>query len=392
LGPPIKGDDMKVIFLFMSKSSAAPGSTTTNDWLGKKAGKEYDRHNDESYFMMFKDLLDAGIISDLKVFFESGVHPGWANFVPGAHNYVIPEIRFINQCIDDDTVIFVRGGFKHWHDLLKERKGKNWLITYAANTGRDKWTWWDVVFDDLEMKNQIDRHERYHFPFIKPVNEEIFAPMASTKKYDICIGASHIHDKKGQYLGVKLMKEFKALYGYYPTAIMPGSLRRSLHTAQMIKDPILSNEVELPGMLNKRELARVFSESKVFLHLGGGGQGDRSVLEAHACGIPVVIKTPKRHSPLLKDDGQSIYHFPEGESMITWAIRLSAILTDHKPESVYHLYSIYQKRMGYENIIKPQLAKFFQTIAGTKPTLEMKEKLVKEITATMEVLHGTRTD
>lgn len=375
---------MKVLFLFMSKSSATPGSTTRNDWLRKDAGREYDRHSDECYFMMFKDLLDAGVITDLKVFFESGVNPGKAKFVPGADNFVIPEITLIKGFLDDDTVIFVRGGFKHWHDLLFDRKGKNWLITYAANTGRDKWTWWDVVFDDLGMKNQIDRHGRYHFPFIKPVNEEIFAPMAGTKKYDICIGASHIHDKKGQYLGVELIKAFHEIYGYYPTAIMPGSLRRSRHTSKMILDPIFQNEVYSPGMLRKMDLAKVFAESKIFLHLGGGGQGDRSILEAHACGMPVVIKTPKRHSPLLKADGHSTFIFPENESLYTWAIRLKLILNEYYAGGICRRYATYQKRMGYENVVKPMLAKFFQTISGTKPTMEIKEKLVKEFTKITE--------
>lgn len=383
---------MKVVFLFMSKSSAAPYSTTTNDWLWEDAGKEYDRHNDECYFMMFKDLLDAEIISDLKVFFESGINPGRANFVPGADNFVVPEIRLINSYIDDDTVIFVRGGFKHWHDMLLDRKGKNWLITYAANTGRDKWTWWDVVFDDLNMQNNIDRHGRYHFPFIKPVNEEIFAPMAGTKKYDICIGASNIHDKKGQYLGVKLIKTFHEIYGYYPTAVMPGALRRNTHTNQMIQDPVFQNEVHSPGILDKKNLAKVFAESKIFLHLGGGGQGDRSVLEAHACGIPVVIKSPRRHSPLLKEDCKSTFIFPENESLYTWAIRLKLILEEYSAGDIAQNYAVYQKRMGNENIVKPMLAKFFKTIAGTKPTMEMKEKLVKEITNTMEVLHGTKNN
>lgn len=379
---------MKVLFLFMSKSSASPFSTTTNDWLRELAGKEYDRHNDECYFMMFKDLLDAGIISDLKVFFESGVNPGRANFVPGATNFVIPEIGLVRGFLDDDTVIFVRGGFKHWHDLLEERKGKNWLICYAANTGRDKWKWWDVVFDDLNMQNKIDAHGRYQFPFIKPVNEQIFTPMAGTKKYDICIGASNIHDKKGQYKGVELIKAFHEIYGYYPTAVMPGALRRNTETSKMINDPVYQNEVHSPGMLSKPDLAKLFAECKIFLHLGPGGQGDRSVLEAHACGVPVVITKPERHTPLLKVDHQSTFVFPEKESYYTWAIRLKTVLDEYRPESVCTNHAIYQKRMGNENKVKPLLATFFKTIKRLKPTMANKQRLLKQITKTMEALNG----
>lgn len=371
---------MKVLFLFMSKSSASPFSTTTNDWLWEDAGEEYNRHNDESYFMLFRDLLDAGIITDLKVFFESGTNPGIANFVPGADNWVVPEIRLIESFIDDDTVIFVRGGFKHWHDLLESKKGKNWLICYAANTGRDKWPLWDIVCDDLEMKNTIDSRDRYYFPFIKPTNEDIFAPMASTKKYDICIGASHIHDKKGQYLGVELMEIFYEIFGYFPKAVMPGSLRRSSFTSLMLESKVYQHWVDKPGMLDKISLSQLFAESKIFLHLGNGGQGDRSILEAHACGLPIVLKTPKRHTPLLSRDDVSTFIFPEGESMYTWAIRLKSILDEYSPGSVWRNHQIYEKRMGYCKVIKPQLAKLFKSIDGTKPTLENKIKLMNLFT------------
>jgi len=320
----------------MSKSSAPAGTTKTNDWLLQDCGTQYELFRDQCYFKMLETLLEDGIISDLTVFFESAINPGRANFVKGAKCFVIPEIQLVDKFIHDDTVIFVRGGFRHWHDFLIKYKGKNWLILYAANTGRQKWTWWDVVMDDLEMANIIDKHGRYQYPFIKPTNEAVFAPFyKDSPKYDICIGASFIHDKKGQYHGVKLMEKFHELYGWFPKAIMPGAVRHSTHTNQMIQDVIYQNEVVSPGMVSKSELCKIYSESKVFLHLGTVGQNDRSVLEAYACGMVLGLKNLKTHTPLLTPNNSTIFHFnlEEKPDYTEWANWLFNILKEWAPST-----------------------------------------------------------
>jgi len=362
---------MKVVFLFMSKGNATPGTIKTDAWKYQECSPAYQKiHGDEGYFTMFKSLLDQGTITDLKVFFESNNHPGRAQFVEGAENWVIPEIRLVEEYIDDDTVIFVRGGFKHWHDFLLKYKGKNWLMIYAANTGRDKWTWWDIVFDDLLMANEIDRHGRYRFPFIKPTNENTFGIMVNKLKYDICIGASNIHDKKGQWRTVKLLEVFKSKYGYYPTAVMPGGLRRSTKTLEMLKSYFFSNEVECPGTLSRSELSKLFASCRIFMHLGAGGQNDRSILEAHCCGLPVCFSNTSRFTPLLKHDNFSTYIFDGNDSYDKWAEQLYDILHDYQPGDKIERHYIYKERMGYEQVALPYLSILFSTLAGTRPSGE----------------------
>ena len=371
---------MKVVFLFMSKGSAAPG-TSNNDWLTQKCGPQYqETFGDECYFQMLQTLFDEGTITDLKVFFESGVNPGRADFVKGAYCYVVPEISMIEPFIDYDTIIFARGGFKHWHDFLYSYKHKNWLVIYAANTGRHKWTWWDVNLDDTNMANIVDLHGRYQFPFIKPTNETIFKPdlTADKIKYDICIGASHIHDKKGQYHVVKLMNVFREMFGYFPTAIMPGSLRRSTHTVEMLGDQTLNDEVICPGMVSKPELKEIYSKCKVFLHFGSCGQNDRSVLEAYACGMPLGIRTLSTHNPLLKPDESTIYHFdidndPDYQKS---ANKLKLILDFWDISKKEVTFAKYKRLMGYDQVAIPSLRRLFSIMAFVgKPSIDAKEHI-----------------
>jgi len=361
----------------MSSGSAPAGSIVGETWKQKPAGDHYQKiHGDECYFQMFQSLIDNKTITDMKVFFESGVNPGYANFVKGAKNFVIPEINLVKEYIDDDTIIFVRGGFRHWHDFLLQYKGKNWLICYAANTGRDKWTWWDIVFDDLGMTNEIDRHGRYHFPFVKPTNENIFHPQNNPIIFDICIGASNIHDKKGQWQTVKVIETFKNKYGFYPKTVMPGGTRRSTQTLEMLKTNFVKNEVVMPGILKKSTLSYLFSECKIFMHLGTGGQNDRSILEAHACGIPVVLSNTPRFTPLLVHDYISTFVFNPGQSYEQWADHLFDILRRFDLKEKKARAKIYQRRMGYDSVVIPQLTKFFKMLKGNPPNIESKVKLM----------------
>jgi len=373
---------MKVVFIFMSSKSAEPG--TADDSYKRQTCSPYyeETFGDEVYFKMLESLVEDGTITDLKVFFESNKGYGKANFVKGAENFVIPEVRLMEEYIDDDTVIFARGGFKHWHDwLLKYKKRGNWLMIYAANTGRDRWTFWDVVFDDLRMQNTIDRHGRYYFPFIKPTNEDVFHPVSgqSDPKYDICLGASHITDKKGQYNGLKLMRAFHSIYGYYPNAIMPGSPRRSTETNKMICDPLFYDEIESPGFLTKPELAKIYNDTKVFLHLGCAGQNDRSIIEAYACGTPVGIRGLKYHTPLLKPNQDTIVHFDldNDPDFIKSANKLHYMLGHWTPDIKERVFQDYQQKMGYEHTAIPVLKNLFRTIKFEgEPSIRAKEHLV----------------
>ncbi len=370
-----------VLFLYASKGVAQAPSDT---WKSHQAGSRYKHNGQEGYFSMFKHLLDKKIISKLTAVYESNVEPGIADFVKGADNYVIPRLshEILKPLIGPDTIIFVRGGFKHWVELLEPYLGLNWLLMYAANTGRERWKWWDVVFDDLTLKNEVDSHGRYFFPFIKPVNEDIFKFYKCPKVYDICIGASYIHDKKGQYLAVQLIEAFQKKYGYLPDCIMPGVPRRSLYTLKMLETDFTKNDCIMPGMVNRKRLAKIFNQSKVFIHLGPGGQNDRSLAEAWACGCKLIYRNRDRFSPYFMYNGLDNYLF-KSDNLEENVCKLKAILDS----TVYYgdndyieqqmIINKYKKHMGFNEKVMPRVELLIKTINQlTGPNLKNKNRLL----------------
>lgn len=379
----------KVVFLFMSQGAAFPGTIERRVYPTKSCGDKYNQDfAGECYFKMLKELLDNRIISDLKIFFESNVEPGIANWITGENIYceVIPEIRFIDEYIDKDTIIFARGGFKHWHDWLLRYKNKNWLMLYAANTGREKWEFWDIVLDDLrENLHFLDTNGRYWFPFVKPISENMFYPEDIPYCFDICIGASHIHDKKGQWRISELLKLYQEKYNKKLKAIMPGSFRRGEKTLKMIEDVKSRNvDIYLPGMVSRQQLRKIYNQSKIFISPGPHGQNDRGLLEAISCGCSVITLFVKNHSPLLcnintpyyvyfknwKDDLEQIHVLSEEVNSM-----LTDINTINKPINLKEMNVNFYKNVVGNHRFK--IAKLFSFIGENDPTILNKEKFLK---------------
>ena len=370
---------MDVVFLFMSQSSASPGEIP-DDWTAKNpCASQYNHHNSEGYFKQLGELKKQGAIKDLKVFYESNKGPGYANWIKDVDCQVIPEIRLVDKYIKKDTIIFVRGGFKHWHDWLLKYKGQNWLMLYAANTGRQRWEWWDVVLNDLKIVNYVDKTERYWHHFIKPIDEDTFYPdYKAPPFYDLCIGASHIHDRKGQWRTVKVLEEYYKLYGTKLNCIMPGSFRRSAKTLEMIKYLEKQNhKIYLPGMLLRNDLRTVFNTTKYFIHLGAHGQNDRGPLEALACGTPVILGSPEYHAELMYNDN-SITFIPKDINDFKGVAKyLHCLLKNWKPEFRKEVYTKYESKLGFTESCNRMQALLSLMYISKKPTLEAKMKIKK---------------
>jgi glycosyltransferase involved in cell wall biosynthesis len=368
----------------MSAGAAQPGSLDSRYRARGNCGPKY--HNDfyrEGYFQLLQKLVDQGTITDLKVYFESNVEPGIAHWVKGdgVHCEVVPEIRFIDQHIKEDTVIWARGGFKHWHDWLTKYKDKNWLMLYAANTGRERWTWWDVVLDDIGMSNTVDDYGRYLFPFIKPIDDEFYQYKDIPPRFDLCIGASHIHDRKGQWRGIKVMRELKDVFQENVSAVMPGAPRRSERTLEMLQS-IHDVDVVLPGHVHKKDLAVLFNESKLALFLGAHGQNDRGPLESAACGTPLILGSPSYHTKLL-DDYLISTKVPDLDDYNGIASMVRKILNIYEyPDALKRakqsVSQTFRERLGMEHSVD-RFAFLLDFMGNTKPALITKKCLRDEV-------------
>lgn len=253
---------------------------------------------------MFMHLADMGYVDRVNVFVDSKHGLGTMKLSNKVIFHVTPNINFVYEVLPPGDVLFVRGGFKPWLPLLKRvwDRRQNWILFYRANTSNSRWPFWDVHMDDLVSEPRIakakgKKHSMFIFPFSKPVNEDVFKPDYSLpKKYDVCVGASHIHKKKGQYKTLQAATE-EVLYGKLRLIMPGGRLRCGMNT--IIDELSRYMDIREPGGLSREKLAQVMNESKLFVHSGVGGQNDRGVLEAMACGLACVITSPKRFSPFV---------------------------------------------------------------------------------------------
>ncbi len=240
-----------------------------------------------------------------EIFIDSVHSPGLIKINEHCRLYVIPSIWGVLEHLWPNSIIIVRGGFRNWLPLLKKLHNdrKHWMLYYRANTAHGHWPFWDITLNDLITKPCKGR-TGIHIPFHKPVNESIFgyidSPNQIPRDVDVMIGASHIHNKKGQYNTVKALEKFREIYGFSPKAVLPGGYIRSTNN-QYIMDAVKNPElnIEWVGALPRPQLAHLMNRTKVFVHGGIGGQNDRGILEAACCGCEVVITNPKSVSPLI---------------------------------------------------------------------------------------------
>lgn len=370
----------RLVFLFMSKSSATPYSTKRVKPTNPCGDYYLNAFRGECYFQMLEELLRLDIFHELFIFYESNINPGLADWIRDknlkyrVHCEVIPEIRFVDEYINDDTVIFVRGGFKHWFEFLAKYKNKNWLMIYAANTGRSKWKFWDVILEDIATKNNyVDDHGRYHFKFTKPTNENLFFFKNYPVKIDVCIGASHIHDKKGQYHIVEAIKILKKDFNYHVNAVLPGSSRGGINSAKMLNH-LSQTGVEYVGYLPKYQLSEIFNYSKLFVHMGNHGQNDRSLLEAFACGTPIIYKSFIHHDPELKKYCHLFEH-ENNHYLLAKAIKSS--LDTFKQSHKEVISREYKKNFGFKEKVIPKMSKLLDFMFRYKPDKTSKTVLTK---------------
>ena len=370
----------RLVFLFMSKSSAFPGSTKRKIPVNQCGDYYIKAFKGECYFHMLEELLKLEIFDELFIFYESNVAPGLAdwiedkNLVGKVYCEVIPEIRFVKDYINENTVIFVRGGFKHWYDFLLRYKNTNWLMIYAANTGRNKWTIWDVILEDISDKNNyVDNHQRYHFKFHKPTNENIFFYRDYPAKIDVCIGASHIHDKKGQYHVVEAIKILKQYHNYHVKAVLPGASRGGVNSAKML-NTLSKTGVDFIGYLPKPQLCEIFNYSKLFVHMGNHGQNDRSLLEALACGTPVIFKSNIHHDPELK---KVCYRFKHENNHSELAKTIKSSLENFQQCNKEKVFREYKKYFGFKENTIPKMAKLLDFMFKYEPNKTSKTVLTK---------------
>lgn len=351
---------MRLIFLYVSDGGSHPNMSWNPNI--KAANFYSNRVLEEGYYYLLKRMLEIGILDELVIFVESSKGQGYINYDhPKIHGWVMPNITELDRLLKEDDIIFVRGGFKGWYEtLVKIRNNNNWVLLYAANTGRERWPIFDVIFNDLTGDNKIDSRGTLQFDFKKPINYNIFYPKAIEPEFDLCIGASYIHDKKGQWRTIEALLEYKKIFGENLKCVMPGAMRRGTKTPQMI-ETINSGEIDvyLPGMVSRKKLNKIYNRSKLFIHLGGGGQGDRGPLEAMRCGTPVIVGNTRRHSKVVYQNVDVSFVISENANKEAVARVLHCMVNKHSKKRRKKVYNYYEEHAGIESVILPEMRELF---------------------------------
>jgi glycosyltransferase involved in cell wall biosynthesis len=247
---------------------------------------------------------------------------------------------------------------------LNDAKGKHWLMLYAANTGRARWRFWDVILDDLSGFSQFDKvgTGRFFYNFIKPISPEFFFPKELPKKYDICIGASHIHDRKGQWRTIKAIIEYERMYGKKLKCILPGKFMRGVNTNEIKYDVQKNNlDVEITGMVHRDRVAEIMNESKLFVYCGTGGQNDRGPLEALRCGTKIIVANTRRHHPLVYENKEvsTVINHNDFKGI---AKEINRNLMAHKKEDRHIVSSYYETVAGMETVVVPRMVELLEVM------------------------------
>lgn len=355
---------MRLVFLYMSYGPAAEGTNVGYDPSIESKNRFVMEEGlpSEGYFYMIKRMLKEEIIDDLIVFIESNRCPGSVT-MEGIKVHVVPEIKYAEDFLEPDDIIFARGGFRTWYNfLVRMKKSQRWLLLYAANTGRARWKFWDIVFDDLCKKHWADIRKRFFYQFKKPINPDIFLMKNRKRDIDVCIGASHIHDKKAQFKTIDALIEYKKTYGDI-RCVMPGAIKNGVHTNHIlpkIKEHDLN--VVLPGMVPRAEVCNYMNRSKVFVYLGNSGQNDRGPLEALQSGCPVILGGTSRHSPIFADlkTGCTITANPDDPLKVSSDIKRS--LDIHTEGLRDHVHNHFERVNGMDQVIMPEMKRLFDII------------------------------
>lgn len=295
----------RLVYLYCSNGSADPDKIPK--WSETITSHDpFAAHFlDEGFCYLFRQFIAKQLFDEILVVIESSRSPGSFHIGKGITGLVVPHIAKLNNFLRPDDIIWARGGWRSWFEPLKKwHDARHWLLFYRAASNRGAWPFWDIVLDDLIVECNQDATGRFYYPINKPINPELFFPYQVPKShniYDLMIGASHIHDKKGQYKIIPILMEYRKKFDKDLKCVMPGSMKNGLGTST-IRDLAcrFDLKIDFPGMVSRHDLNELYNCSRLFVHLGGAGQNDRGPLEAMACGTPVALFMEQYHAPDIR--------------------------------------------------------------------------------------------
>lgn len=270
-------------------------------------GYTLEKLQTDGHYEFFRELVKRGYLERVRIILENYadrrsrcLHSDEQLEVWSVHD-VPSEVT-----LEPQEAVWVRGGWKSWIPWIDKHLPNHWFLFYAANSGRAAWSYWDVVLEDREESYAFpDKKGRLRWYFRKPVAPDFRTDLTAKPKWDLCVGASHLYDRKQQFRTLPVCDAFRRLTGRDLRCVIPGCFYSHEVQTEAMKRRLRAGEypnIHLPGMLHRADLADVFNRSRFFYAATCGGQGDRSALEAAACGCRLVSARRRVHAPYLTAD------------------------------------------------------------------------------------------
>jgi len=255
----------------------------------------------DGHYGLIHELVRRGIIDSARIIMDNyavdGVH------VLEDQGGVTIESHHSLDTVEPQAgdVIYVRAAWKPWIPWIEKYLPDHWIMHYDANAGRKAWPYWDVELFDLNEENKIGQGGKLWWHYRKPISPEFKnLDLPEPSQFDVCVGASHIYDRKGQFRILPIAKKFKKLTGRDLKIVMPGCYYSHERQTQAMRAEINDGKwpnIWMPGWLPRAEMVEVYNSAKFFYAATCGGQGDRCVPESGTCGCRQIIGLPKNHPP-----------------------------------------------------------------------------------------------
>lgn len=147
-------------------------------------------------------------------------------------------------------------------------------------------------------------------------------------KYDI-ITIGRLVEQKNYPLFIQIIKLIKIKFPNIKVGIISdGPLRQQIEI--LIKTNFLEENIELLGLINPQEVFRIMSQSKTFLLTSNKEGFPNVVLEAMACGLPIVARNCPTGPSEILDFGKYGFLIPFNALPLQYADVLSDLLSDIK--------------------------------------------------------------
>lgn len=216
---------------------------------------------------------------------------------------------------------------------LKERFYKNlmrWFIKHDAKRAKKVRIINQKQTPDFLVRAGIKREKFIHIPAFY-IDLDTFQPIGEEKKYDV-VFAARLEKNKGIGELLKAVLEIKKeKHDIKLLIIGSGPLKKEL--TEFVEKNGLKENVFFSGWLaTSDDVARAYSSARVFVNPSYNEGGPRVVLEAMACGLPVITTSVGLMPDIIKDGENGLFTDWTAEDM---AEKVSKLLKDKELQNKF---------------------------------------------------------